>query len=165
MARLDLCWCYGISGSRSECGTKHSLASRRFLIDLLDLIPSPRGSNACTCCIVKLKLESTRVKGAWNAKSNMEALTEVQTKIDRAVQDLTLTKVGEGFAQQVSRTLAKAMLSQTLPGIMVPRCRLRPGSVSSIPVGHDALVCSRKGPTHSLELIWNHTVCLGQRHT
>jgi len=39
-------------------------------------------------------------QGAWNAKSNMQQLEEVGTRIDRAVQDLTLSEVRRGFVHQ-----------------------------------------------------------------
>ena len=50
------------------------------------------------------------MKRAWNAKSDMENLAAVETRINGAIQDLTL-------ANQVSRTLAKTMLHQTLFGM------------------------------------------------
>jgi len=44
-------------------------------------------------------------KGTWNVKSNMQQLQEVATRIDRAVSDLTLSEVRNGFENQVSRKL------------------------------------------------------------
>ncbi|KAJ1485395.1 hypothetical protein T484DRAFT_1793585 [Baffinella frigidus] len=44
-------------------------------------------------------------KGTWNAKSNMEQLRNMATRLDSAVGDLTFSAVRHGFEQQVSRAL------------------------------------------------------------
>ena len=44
-------------------------------------------------------------KGAWSVKSNMQELQDVAQRIDRAVSDLTLSEVRNGFVHQVSRRL------------------------------------------------------------
>ena len=106
--------------------------------------------------------EFTRVRGAWNAKSNMEKLKEVETRITGAVQDLTFCKVTQGIVNQVSRTPAKAMLPQSLSGMQ--GVGWRPRSVAVALVG-EMCKCFRKGPTPLLEPIENPTLCLSQRHT
>ena len=44
-------------------------------------------------------------KGMWNAKSNTQDLEAMATRIDRAVSELTLSEVRNGFVHQVSRKL------------------------------------------------------------
>ena len=44
-------------------------------------------------------------KDAWNVKSNMQKLQDVAQRIDRAVSDLTLSEVRNGFVNQVSSKL------------------------------------------------------------